>query len=61
MEYKHIATFEAKVDNSLKEKLDELVFKSETITLIERKNGFIEVHTKNSVNYTTEDILRKGL
>lgn len=61
MEYSQTFTGIVKFDESDKDKLHELVFKSQTVTIVERKNGFMEIYTKDGVNYTTEDIIRKGL
>lgn len=61
MEYKQTFTGTFKLDEADRKKLDELVFISETFTIVERSKGFMEVYTKEGVQYTTEDIMRKGL
>lgn len=61
MEYKHTFTATIKKGKSLQKELNKLLSKQEIITVVERKKGFTEIHSKSGIEYTTEDILRKGL
>lgn len=56
----HSFSFEGTVSNSIWEDLRNIP-ESKNIILVERKNGFTEIHSENGIEYTTADILEKNL
>jgi hypothetical protein len=60
MEYKHTFTGTFKLDESDRKQLGQLSVSKE-IVIVERQNGFMEIHSETGVEYTTEDIMSKGL
>lgn len=61
MKYTQTFTGTVKFDESTKKQLDELCSVSRNILVVERAKGFIEIYSDEGVEYTTEDILSKGL
>lgn len=60
MEYKQTFTGTFKLDESDRKQLEQLSVSKE-ILIVERKKGFMEIHTDEGIEYTTQDIARKGL
>jgi len=60
-EYKYTFTTTVKSDESTQKMLNELASNSKHIVVVERKKGFTEIHSDSGVEYTTEDIMSKGL
>lgn len=60
-EYKHTFTANIKIDDSTHELLNEICSVPKSILIVERSKGFTEIHSETAVEYTTEDIMRKGL
>jgi len=61
MEYTTTFTGTVKFDESTQKQLDELCSISKNILVVERSKGFTEIYSDEGVEYTTEDIIRKGL
>lgn len=61
MSYKHTLTATIKADESTHKQLEQLYSVSKSILIVERKNGFTKIYSESGVQYTTEDIIRKGL
>lgn len=60
MECKQKFTGTFKLDEADRKQLEQLSVSKE-IVIVERQKGFMEIHSKTGIEYTTEDIMRKGL
>jgi len=54
-------TFEGTLSGNISIDLLKKLPESKTILQLERKYGFVEIHKDNEIEYTTADILEKGL
>ena len=61
MEYNHTFTFTTQFSDETMELLNDISKASKHIVMVERSYGFVEIHKEEDVEYTTMDILNKGL